>query len=152
MSSVSHHFLHLLTITRLAYLNVQLEICISLFEMVSSNFSEDVNVVEPANPRPAQAQIRDDAKAQRAREAGWNEPTAFNYEASTAATREEREAATRAVLDRDAHSTDIPLWASAGVKYEWKDEYGEVGPQVPELERVLYKDQFQSRIGGQFAA
>ena len=31
------------------------------------------------------------------------------------------------------------------MKYEWSDEYGDVGPEYPELEREISKDQFRMR-------
>lgn len=62
----------------------------------------------------------------KAREAGWTERTVHNYN------------------DGDASAVD---WAGAAAKYEWSDEYGEVGPEVPELERTLFGGEFQMRRG-----
>lgn len=40
-----------------------------------------------------------------------------------------------------------PEFAFQAKKYEWKDEYGDVGPEVPELERDLYDDKFLNKAG-----
>ena len=40
-------------------------------------------------------------------------------------------------------------WAGAGEIYnvEWKDEYGDLGPEVPELEDKLFNTDFRNRQG-----
>ncbi|KAI9819264.1 MAG: hypothetical protein M1827_007420 [Pycnora praestabilis] len=69
--------------------------------------------------------------AARAREKGWVEPTAFNYEVYNANTPESREAVETLV-------PDLPAWASNAAKYEWADDFGDVGPAHPELEAQLF--------------
>lgn len=87
----------------------------------------------------------------------WSKPVPYDYAAATGATREERDEAARnarsAELDAsgDAGMTaDVPLWASNAKKYEWRDEFGDVGPAIPELERQLFDDQFGQRVGENF--
>lgn len=41
-------------------------------------------------------------------------------------------------------------WLSDAVVYEWTDEYGEVGPELPELEKELYEDPDLARPGIDF--
>ncbi len=77
--------------------------------------------------------------AARAREQGWAEPEKYNYMAYNASSREEREA-----LEADQ---DLPAWASNAAKYEWSDEYGDVGPPHPELERQLFHEGSGTRSG-----
>jgi ATP-dependent RNA helicase DDX3X len=43
-------------------------------------------------------------------------------------------------------------WASSAGKYEWNDEYGDVGPRVPELEKQLFNDELRMRHGDNFNA
>ena len=62
----------------------------------------------------------------KAREAGWTERTAFDYGGN------------------DSGSGD---WAGAAKVYEWSDSYGEVGPEVPELEKILFGGEFVMRRG-----
>jgi ATP-dependent RNA helicase DDX3X len=44
-------------------------------------------------------------------------------------------------------SVDLPSWASNAVKYEWQDEWGDVGPRVAELEAELFDLEFLHRKG-----
>ena len=43
-------------------------------------------------------------------------------------------------------------WASAAAKYEWDEDYGDVGPENPELEAQLFDDDTLSRVGRQIEA
>lgn len=69
---------------------------------------------------------------QKARGAGWTETTAFNYE----------EFARLGGADAEWHGTSKV--------YEWKDEFGDVGPVVPELEHILFGGEFMMRKGEHF--
>ncbi|KAI9703333.1 MAG: hypothetical protein M1836_007899 [Candelina mexicana] len=66
----------------------------------------------------------------RARPVGWVEPVAYNYDVYNANTPEARIAI--------ENSVDAPAWASGAEKYEWSDEYGDVGPAIPALEAQLF--------------
>jgi hypothetical protein len=44
----------------------------------------------------------------------------------------------------------VPIWASDAMKYEWQDEYGDVGPAHKELEDQLFRDKFKNRAGSMF--
>ncbi|MCJ1473462.1 hypothetical protein MMC13_002113 [Lambiella insularis] len=91
--------------------------------------------------------------------ADWGsiKPVEYNYNMYNAATREEREAAELAITENRAEeehkhedeqfTADVPLWASNAVKYEWNDEYGDIGPAHPELEKQLFRDRFITRAG-----
>ncbi|KAL8796803.1 MAG: hypothetical protein Q9195_000886 [Heterodermia aff. obscurata] len=68
--------------------------------------------------------------AQRSRAAGWVEPVKYDYESYNADGKEARES-----LDP---TVELPTWAANATKYEWKDEYGDVGPEHPELEAILF--------------
>lgn len=81
-----------------------------------------------------------DAQAQAVN--AWGGKVKFDYHLYTANTREEREA-----LEA---SGEAPTWASKAEKYEWSDEYGEVGPEHPELEKQLFGDEFLVRTGNAF--
>lgn len=63
-----------------------------------------------------------------AREKGWTDPVPFEY----------------AEL---ANSKDHRDWAGIAARYEWKDEYGDVGPAVPELEDQLFRGELIARAG-----
>lgn len=69
------------------------------------------------------------ADLERVRAAGWTERSAVDY---------------ATVTDQAADSGD---WFGTAKVYEWKGEYGDVGPQVPELEKILFGGDFRVRQG-----
>lgn len=73
-----------------------------------------------------------------ARAKGWVEPAAYDYGDSQKVATSQAEA---------GEKSSEPQWAHEAAKYEWKDEYGEVGPQIPELEQQLFHDQYINRKG-----
>ncbi|OQE24027.1 hypothetical protein PENFLA_c010G10440 [Penicillium flavigenum] len=68
-----------------------------------------------------------------ARDKGWTDPVPFEY-AELANTKDHLE------------------WAGVAVRYEWKDEYGDVGPAVPELEDQLFHGDLIARPGAKLDA
>jgi len=71
-----------------------------------------------------------EANRERAREAGWVETVPVDYNIQQT-TRE----------DDQAH------YLRNSAVYEWDDEYGDVGPEVPELEQDLFGGDFRVRQG-----
>ena len=74
--------------------------------------------------------------------AGWVPKANYNYALYNAADRGSRQAADEAA--------NVPAWAANAKKYEWSDEYGDVGPAHPELEKQLFGDEHLMRSGDQF--
>ncbi len=74
-----------------------------------------------------------------AREKGWAEPSSYDYE-------EYRKESNDATV---ANST-VTAWGHNAQKYEWKEEYGEVGPRNEDLEQMLYHSEFITRQGIKF--
>ncbi|EME87037.1 uncharacterized protein MYCFIDRAFT_116498, partial [Pseudocercospora fijiensis CIRAD86] len=64
-----------------------------------------------------------------ARSAGWTETVAFDYDA----------------FQRSGGNDGN--WLGQGAVYEWSGEYGDVAPQVPELEAILFGSEFKLREG-----
>jgi ATP-dependent RNA helicase DDX3X len=62
-----------------------------------------------------------------ARDKGWTEPVPFVYSELT--SKEHRD------------------WAGVAARYEWKDDYGDVGPSIPELEDQLFRSEMIPRAG-----
>ena len=79
----------------------------------------------------------------RVKDARWSAPEKFNYEAYNADSKEKRQAV-EAVQD-------VPAWAANAVKYEWSEEFGDVGPEYKELEEVLFGDDNQMKAGDAFS-
>jgi hypothetical protein len=74
-----------------------------------------------------------------ARKLGWVAPEEYSYASSKVAN----SADASATFDQGAQ----PQWAHEAAKYEWKEEYGDVGPAVPELEEQLFGNEYISRKG-----
>jgi ATP-dependent RNA helicase DDX3X len=64
------------------------------------------------------------------REAGWTAPVPFSYESYN-----------------DKNFND---WDGMAPRYEWKDEYGDIGPRNEELEKQLFNDEYMPRAGLRF--
>ena len=77
-----------------------------------------------------------------AREKGWVAPEKYNYEAYNATGGKERE-------ETEA-SHALPAWGHNAQRYEWSEEYGDVGPKIEELEQLLFRSDFQQRTGMKF--
>lgn len=52
---------------------------------------------------------------------------------------------------QDEDRDNIP-WLSEAAIYQWDDDFGEVGEPNPELERMLFHDEFLLRAGGAIQA
>lgn len=89
------------------------------------------DTVADVTGKMAQAQLKNAESVQRSRDAGWVEPEKYDYDAYNANPKEPGEAP----LDP---AFELPTWAANAIKYEWKDEYGDVGPAHPELEAMLF--------------
>ncbi len=92
-------------------------------------------------------------------EHGWVAPTAYDYATYTKSSKELAEAqASFANQASEGESEDINAvgglrqgdWANNAAVYEWSDEYGDVGPRHPELEKQLFGSVFHVRSGVQF--
>ena len=94
----------------------------------------------PGTPAPATGPVKNEEAAQLAREKGWVQPQPYNYESIIP----QNVPATGEDAMNDAN------WGHNGAKYEWKEEYGEVGPAIPALEAQLYHAPNQQTIGDRF--
>lgn len=72
-----------------------------------------------------------------AREKGWAEPEKYDY--------------SKYLGDRPAAASgddgEQIVYGATAAKYEWKEEYGDVGPPNEELERMLFHNELTNRIG-----
>ncbi|KAH9863379.1 hypothetical protein IAQ61_009656 [Plenodomus lingam] len=80
------------------------------------------------------------ANLARAKEAGWNNQLPFEYDKILGGTPAEDD------------TRDGALWLSDAAVYEWDDEFGDVAPTNPELEKVLFEEQNLQRAGGAIKA
>ncbi|KAL8922796.1 MAG: hypothetical protein Q9208_004921 [Pyrenodesmia sp. 3 TL-2023] len=45
---------------------------------------------------------------------------------------------------------DVPEWAANARRYEWSDEFGDVGPKDEQLEKILFQDTEKMEVGEHF--
>ncbi|KAF4247074.1 hypothetical protein CNMCM8980_007883 [Aspergillus fumigatiaffinis] len=74
-----------------------------------------------------------------AREKGWVPPEQYDYAKYNTGPAEKPEEVTE--------QSEIPEWAAKAAKYEWNDEFGDVGPPNKELEDMLFRNEFINRAG-----
>ncbi|KAL2867035.1 DEAD/DEAH box helicase [Aspergillus lucknowensis] len=76
-----------------------------------------------------------------ARAKGWVEPETYDYNKYTTAPPLEKP------TEESEIEEPVPEWAAKAAKYEWKDEYGDVGPENPKLEEMLFRNEYINRTG-----
>jgi ATP-dependent RNA helicase DDX3X len=86
---------------------------------------------------------KDQEAFDKARSKGWVAPSAYDYSATSKIS---KSADDLAAIPQD----EQPQWAHLAAKYEWKDEYGDVGPEIPELEKQLFGNEYITRQGENF--
>ncbi|OXV06411.1 hypothetical protein Egran_05822 [Elaphomyces granulatus] len=77
-----------------------------------------------------------------AREKGWVPPEKYDYSKYTTV-------ASGGPVEGEANN-EAPEWASNAAKYEWNEEYGDIGPPNPELEEMLFHNEYINRVGIKF--
>lgn len=102
------------------------------------------------------------AEAERLFKAGWGKPLKYDYGRYTLPTStptndaERKTPAVAAVnltkaaadpADPATENDNLPIWASNAKKYEWSDEFGDVGPVFRDLELQLFHSEHINRTG-----
>ena len=119
-----------------------------------SDMNNAVQEVETNGQTNGHSQINAEA-ASLARSKGWASPETYDYSKYVApagpAAGPDGPAAPAAEQSEfggePPAAEDLPEWAGNAAKYEWKDEYGDVGPEIPELEEMLFRNEFINRTG-----
>jgi ATP-dependent RNA helicase DDX3X len=70
----------------------------------------------------------------KAQEAGWVGTIPVNYN-----------------VQQSNREDELAAYAASSAVYEWDDEYGDVGPEVPQLEEQLFNNAFRLRQGKHMA-
>ncbi|KAL4924559.1 DEAD/DEAH box helicase [Aspergillus undulatus] len=118
----------------------------------------DVASVRDALADVTNAQSAKNAEASAiAREKGWVAPEDYNYDKYIHSTQDKPDepvefGANGANGESVSNGENllgepVPQWAANAAKYEWNDEYGDVGPQNPRLEEQLFRSEFINRTG-----
>lgn len=89
--------------------------------------------------------VNEEAK-QRVKDANWTQPQKYDYDAYAADSKDQRSVQHAEGIDDE----DVPTWAANATKYEWSDDYGDVGPKQKALEKMLFGSDNQMRAGDQF--
>ena len=87
---------------------------------------------------PLPAEKPDTGHADQAREQGWNEPEQYDYDMFKGEAK---------ASENDEQGPQLPEWDFNAAKYEWKEEYGDVGPENEKLEDMLFRDENHVRSG-----
>ena len=82
----------------------------------------------------------DEAVLDRVKEAKWATPQGFDYAKYNAGPSES-----------DRPQEDHLNWAANAAKYEWKDDYGDIGPEHKGLEEMLFGNEHQVQQGEEFS-
>lgn len=85
--------------------------------------------------------------ASTAREKGWTEPEGYDYSKYNTTPLGPPLATPGEGTESRQQQQDLPEWAANAAKYEWKDEYGDVGPANPQLEEMLFRSELINRTG-----
>lgn len=134
--------------------------------------SKSVAITKPIAITKAEKAARDAAaiaEAEKMFKAGWGKPLAYDYgryvspsyppnnnapnESSKDAERRTPAVAAinliKGVGDPSTLDTNenAPAWASNAKKYEWSDQFGDVGPVFRDLELQLFHDEHINRTG-----
>jgi ATP-dependent RNA helicase DDX3X len=78
-----------------------------------------------------------------AREKGWAPPQEYDYAKYTNPDPSKEPVEGQVDFEN-------PEWAANAAKYEWREEYGDIGPANAQLECMLFHNEFINRAGLKF--
>ena len=91
-------------------------------------------------------QVNEEA-LERVKEAHWGDRQEYDYEKYTEGPRDK----TIPPSEIDQPQGNSSSWAANAAKYEWDDEYGDVGPEHEELRQMLFGDEHKMEQGEEFS-
>lgn len=87
-------------------------------------------------------------------EYGWVSKTVYNYETYLKSPKELADTQATAIATEEVEDAVGGVragdWANNAAIYTWDDEYGDVGPAFPELERQLFGSEYHVKTGVAF--
>ena len=89
----------------------------------------------------------DEAALERVKGAKWGTPEGYDYTRYTTGPSDK----TAPASEPDQPQADASTWAANAVRYVWEEEFGDVGPQHKELERILFGDEHKMEQGEEFS-
>lgn len=100
----------------------------------ASNHHHESSAFDTTALAGALNQVDEAAFKDKAQEAGWVGTIPVNYN-----------------LQQTNREDELAAYAASSAVYEWNDEYGDVGPEVPQLEEQLFNNAFRLRQGKHMA-
>ena len=92
-------------------------------------------------------QFKNEEAMDRVKEAKWGDRQEYDYAKYTAGPNEKTSIASMS----DLPAADTPNWAANAAKYEWAEDYGDVGPAHVELEKMLFGDEHKMEQGSELS-
>ena len=94
-------------------------------------------------------QVNEDNQ-KRVHDAKWVKPQAFDYDTYNADPKAQRTAAPAGGAEA-AEEENVPTWAANAIKYEWNGQFGDVGPEHEDLEKMLFGTDSHNEKGKYFS-
>jgi ATP-dependent RNA helicase DDX3X len=102
-------------------------------------------VTEDAPEGPTYRYIAANTEKKNPQELGWVAKQEYDYDTYNKSSKELHD---EGLAPGGLGAQD---WASNAAKYEWDEEYGDVGPKFPELEKQLFGSEHCTRTGIEFS-
>ena len=112
---------------------------------MSSN-GDDQALADVTN-KVSNVQLNNEEAMHRVKEAKWGDRQGYDYAKYTAGPQDKT--STASITGQP--QADTPDWAANAAKYEWAEEYGDIGPAHDELERMLFGDEHKMEQGDEFS-
>lgn len=110
-----------------------------------STYGED-NALADVTKKVANVQVNE-AALNRVKETKWGPRHDFDY----AKYNEEPRDKTAPTSDSIQPQEEVSTWGANAAKYEWDEDYGDVGPEHKELEEMLFGDEHKVVQGEEIA-
>lgn len=104
------------------------------------------NALADVTNKLAKAQVNE-AALERVKEANWGAPEGFDYVKYNAGPRDK----TASASESDQLHGISSNWGANAAKYEWDDDFGDVGPEHDVLKQMLFGDEHKMEQGEEFS-
>ena len=88
-----------------------------------------------------------EAAIERVKKAEWAAPEEYDYGKYNAGPRDKNDHASEPLQPEDEASN----WAAHAARYEWDNDFGDVGPDHEPLKKILFGDEHKMEQGDEFS-
>ena len=88
-----------------------------------------------------------EAAIERVKKAEWTAPEEYDYGKYNAGPRDKNDHASEPLQPQDEASN----WAAHAARYEWDNDFGDVGPDHEPLKKILFGDEHKMEQGDEFS-